>query len=78
MVKTWALSEAGLRALKPKEKTCQVFDGDGLYLEVKPDGRKLWRFQKRISGKIVRRSLGKYPLVSLKEARIVVSVHGQV
>jgi hypothetical protein len=44
----------------------QVFDGDGLFLDVKPNGRKLWRFQKQIGNKVIRRSLGRYPLASLK------------
>ena len=45
------------------------FDGEGLYLEVPPSGRKRWRLKYRIEGREKRISLGAYPDVSLKAAR---------
>jgi hypothetical protein len=63
------LTSVKLRGLKPKEKQYQVFDGGGLYLEVSPNGSKLWRIQKRVNGKTHRISLGKYPAIDLKTAR---------
>jgi hypothetical protein len=69
MAKTCALSDVKLRGLKPRDKPYQVFDGGGLYVEVVPSGSKIWRIQKTVNGKVVRRSLGKYPAVDIKTAR---------
>jgi integrase len=44
-------------------------DGGGLYLWVKPTGGKLWRWSYRFDGKEKLMSLGKYPDVSLAQAR---------
>lgn len=35
---------------KPKEKAYKLFDGGGLYLEVKPPNSKLWRLKLSFSG----------------------------
>jgi len=43
--------------------------GGGLYLEVLPTGKKLWRLKYYYLSKEKRISLGAYPLVSLAEAR---------
>jgi integrase len=69
MTKPCVLSDAKLRALKPRDKPYQVFDGNGLYLEVFPNGSKLWRVQKKVAGTVVRRGLGQYPALDLKTAR---------
>jgi integrase len=69
MAKTCPLSDTQVRSLKPAVKPYRVFDGDGLYIEVFPNGSKLWRVKKIVNGKDIRRSLGKYPAVSLKDAR---------
>ena len=54
---------------KPKEKAYKLTDGGGLYLEVKPNGSKVWRFQYYFAGKRPRISLGPFPDVSLAAAR---------
>jgi integrase len=69
MLKICALSDAKIRGLKPREKPYQVFDGEGLYLEVASSGSKIWRIQKILNGKVIRRSFGKYPALDLKTAR---------
>jgi integrase len=69
MAKTCILTEVKIRNLKPKAKPYSVCDGGCLYLEVFPNSSKLWRIQKRVDGKLVRRSLGKYPEIGIKEAR---------
>jgi hypothetical protein len=46
-----------------------MFDGGGLYLEVRPAGGKWWRFKYRFGGKEKLLALGTYPDVSLKQAR---------
>ena len=55
--------------LKPKEKPYKKFDGGGLYLEVFPNGSKLWRMKYRYVGKEKRIAFGDFPTVTLSEAR---------
>lgn len=64
-----ALKDAEIRALKPREKHYRKADSGGLYLEVFPNGSKLWRWKFRVGGKEKRLALGAYPAISLKEAR---------
>jgi len=63
------LTNAVCMNAKPKEKSYKLFDGGGLYLEVKPSGEKKWRLKYRFLGKENRISFGPYPLVTLAEAR---------
>jgi len=65
------ISDATLLAAKPKSTPYKVFVGNGLYLEVKPNGAKLWRWKYRLLGKESRVALGSYPKLSLREAREV-------
>jgi len=44
------LTDAKIKALKPKAKPYKVADFDGLYLLVNPTGSKLWRFKYRVAG----------------------------
>ncbi len=55
--------------MKPKEKPYKQADFDGLYLLVKPNGSKLWRFKYRWLKKEKLLALGKYPEVTLADAR---------
>jgi integrase len=64
------LTDIKLKALKPKEKLYAVTDEKGLSIEVPPKGSKRWRFKYRFDGKQKRLSLGTYPEVSLKAARL--------
>lgn len=63
------LTEKAISQAKPKDKIYRLHDRDGLYLEISPKGGKWWRLKYRLNGKENRKSLGTYPLVSLKEAR---------
>lgn len=63
------LTDAKIRALKPKDKAYKVADYDGLYVNVSKSGSKLWRFKFRLDGKEGLLSFGKYPDLSLSEAR---------
>lgn len=63
------LSDAKIRALKPKEKPYKQADFDGLFLLINPGGSKLWRFTYRWMDKEKLLSFGKYPDLSLKQAR---------
>jgi len=51
-------------------KSYRVTDEKGLYIEVTPKGGKRWRFKFRFGGKEKLLSVGIYPDVSLKAARI--------
>lgn len=64
------LTELALKAAKPKEKTYKLADAQGLYIEITPSGAKYWRMKYRYAGKEKRLSLGVYPEVSLKAARL--------
>lgn len=54
---------------KPNKTAHKLSDGQGLYLEIRPNGSKYWRMNYRIHGKQRTLALGVYPEVSLKEAR---------
>jgi len=62
-----ALKDAEIRALKGRETSYKVADGKGLYVEVFPNGSKLWRQKYRIGGKEKRLALGAYPEVTLAD-----------
>jgi integrase len=64
-----ALKDTEIRALRSLEKPYRKADSGGLYIEVFPNGSKLWRWKFRAGGKGKRLALGAYPAVSLKEAR---------
>lgn len=64
------LIDVQIRNAKPREKPYMLTDGDGLYLEVMPTGSKMWRLKfRQANGKENRLSFGRYPEVSLIEAR---------
>jgi integrase len=65
------LTDKAIKAYKPKDKEYSNADGDGLYLRVKPNGSKLWiyLYKHPISRKNQSLSFGKYPDLSLANAR---------
>ncbi|MBE6440768.1 MAG: DUF4102 domain-containing protein [Desulfovibrio desulfuricans] len=63
------LTDAAIKAAKPKDKRYTLFDTGGLYLEIAPNGSKWWRLRYRKDGRTKKISLGVYPVVSLKNAR---------
>jgi integrase len=65
-----ALSDTKLRSLAAKNRTWQVADGNGLFIEILPSGRKVWRLRYRFQGKQEKATLGEYPAFSLAEARL--------
>lgn len=64
------LTDVAVRTAKPTSKPVKMYDEGGLFLIVTPSGGKWWRFKYRIDGKEKLLSLGTYPDVSLKDARI--------
>ena len=65
-----ALTELTLKNLKPKDKRYVLGDGQWLCLEVMPTGGKFWRLRYWEGKKEHKLTLGEYPLVSLREARL--------
>ena len=63
------LTEIKIKAAKPREKKYKLFDGEGLYLVVFPNGSKYWRLKYRHNGKENTFAIGIYPECSLAEAR---------
>ncbi len=58
-----------IKNAKPKDKEYTITVSTGLSVLVKPSGNKLWRFRYSFLGKRCLISLGKYPQVSMKEAK---------
>ena len=56
-------------AAKPKDKPYRLLDSNGLYLYVPVTGKKVWQLRYKIDGKEKVLTVGKYPLMSLQEAR---------
>jgi hypothetical protein len=65
-----SLTELTIRAAKPTQKPYKVFDEKGLFLLLKPNGARLWRFKYTHNGVEKLLSLGAYPDVPLRLARI--------
>ncbi len=65
-----ALTDTALKALKPKDKPYTVADERGLYVEVFPTGGVVWRYRYRIGVRREKLTLGKYPALTLKNARL--------
>jgi len=63
------LTDTEIKKAKSKEKDYKLRDGKGLYLLIKANGSKLWRYDYAFNGKRNTMSLGIYDAVSLKEAR---------
>lgn len=63
------LTDAKVRAAKPRAKPYKLTDASRLYLLVTPSGGKLWRWNYDYGGKQKSMAFGAYPLVSLADAR---------
>ncbi|MGB6329401.1 MAG: integrase arm-type DNA-binding domain-containing protein [Halarcobacter sp.] len=63
------LTTTEVKNYKPQFKIYKKPDGKGLWLLVKPNGTKSWRYDFRYGGKSLSMSFGIYPEIGLKEAR---------
>jgi len=63
------MKDTEVRALRAGDRSIKKADGKGLYIEVFPNGSKLWRLKYRFAGTEKRLALGAYPEVSLADAR---------
>jgi len=64
-----ALCDLAVRKAKPRNRGYKLFDGEGLFIWITPAGRKYWRLKYRLLGKENVFSIGRYPEVTLAEAR---------
>lgn len=63
------LTDATIRAAKGRDKPYKLTDGGGLYVQITPNGSKLWRMRYEYGGKEKLLSFGPYPALGLAEAR---------
>ncbi|ELB8008105.1 integrase arm-type DNA-binding domain-containing protein, partial [Salmonella enterica] len=65
------LTHTGIQAARPAEKEYTLQDGNGLYLLIKPNGSKIWRFRytRPGDGQRVLMSFGSLDEVTLADAR---------
>lgn len=69
-IKRYPLSDTTIEKLEPEDKEYLIHDGQGLYLRVRPNGNKDWRFRyKNELNKWAWKGLGGYPKISGKLAR---------
>lgn len=66
---THMLTDTKLRSLKPKAAVYRVADANGLCIEVRPTGSKVWRYRYRYLGKASIVTIDEYPATSLQAAR---------
>jgi len=67
------LTELQVKSAKPKEKRYRITDRDGLSLIVHPSGKKVWTMRYKEPWGLKKQrtvTLGQYPLISLKRARL--------
>ncbi len=57
------------RVYNPDGEGNRLFDGGGLYLELRPSGAKFWRLKYRFAGREQLLSLGEYPAITSAQAR---------
>lgn len=63
------LTDANCRTAKPNGKLTKLSDGAGLQLWIHPSGVKSWHVAFRVAGAQKSVTLGRYPSMSLREAR---------
>jgi integrase len=67
------LTDKEVRAAEVRQKAYRISDGQGLHLQVEPNGSKLWRYRYEVQTTAGRKekmlALGRYPAVGLGAAR---------
>lgn len=66
---THMLTDTKLRSLKPQSAPYRHADANGLCIEVRPSGAKVWRYRYRYAGKASMITLAEYPAMGLADAR---------
>ncbi len=63
------LSFLDIKNARPEDKPYRISDGDGLSVQIQPNGHKLWRYRYRFAGVEKLLALGSFPATSLVDAR---------
>ncbi len=63
------LTDAAIKALKPKDKLYKIVDRDGMYVVVQPSGSIVFRLDYRLNGRRETLTLGRYGPAGLSLAR---------
>ncbi|EGJ4256663.1 tyrosine-type recombinase/integrase [Salmonella enterica] len=65
------LTDTEIKKAKSTEKEFTLWDGDGLFLRIKPSGKKIWHlgYTVPLTKKRAKMSLGFYPYLTLAQAR---------
>jgi integrase len=63
------LSDTQIKNAKPSNKVWTLSDGNGLMLQIKPSGSKVWTIRYTLNGIARKTTAGNYPAVTLAEAR---------
>jgi len=63
------LTDAAIKALKPKDKLYKIADRDGMYVVVQPSGSVVFRYDYRMNGRRETLTLGRYGAAGLSLAR---------
>ena len=63
------LTENSIRKAQVLKKQYKIYDGDGMFMLIHPNGSKYWRMKYTFDGKSKLASFGVWPGVSLKKAR---------
>ena len=69
IVRKSGLTAAWVKSARPKDKPYKLSDRDGLYLLIKPTGTRYWRMNYRFNGQQRTISFGRWPEITLAEAR---------
>ena len=64
-----SLSNAAVKAARPRARAYKMFDERGLFLFVAPTGLRSWRLRYRVQGREKLLCLGQWPDVQLVDAR---------
>ena len=62
-------SDNYIKNLQPESGWLEKIEASGLGLRITPSGNKFWFYRFTYNGKRFKMSLGKYPAISLKDAR---------
>lgn len=64
------MNELKCKNAKPQDKAYKISDSHGLYLHVLPTGLRVWRWNFRLNGSAQTMTLGRYPELTLANARL--------
>ena len=69
------LTHKQIEAAAPEPDTYRLNDGDGLQLEVRASGVKMWlyRYRQPVSKKQTILTIGEYPVMTIRQARLLVA-----